>query len=189
MNTTTFQSDTDDRIGLLALFSQKLHLFTHHKRVSYTLAGAFACAGVAAFGVTQANQAGSPAESSAQTTITSERFDATAAMQTNPSSDQSNNSNPGPNTSSSKSSSSTSQHTSVTVNGQDIPVPENGSTQRTFTSDGGQTSVSVNSSSNGNATNSSSSSLNVQVQSDSSSSSTTSTQSTIHIENGGSTTQ
>ncbi len=76
----------------------------------------------------------------------------------------------------------------VTVNGQDVAVPENGSTQRTVpTADGiGQTSVNVTN--NGSAGNSSSSSLNVNVNSNSSSSTSGfSSQSTIVTQNGGTT--
>lgn len=59
---------------------------------------------------------------------------------------------------------SSQSHTSVTVNGTDIPVPDNGEVNTTVPSDGGSASVSVSHSSSGD---SSYSSLNVQISSQS----------------------
>ena len=76
------------------------------------------------------------------------------------------------NDSSTDSSSTSSTNTSVIVNGQSIPVPQNGSVSQTITSDGTTTDVNVqsqNSSTVGQAGNSNHSSVNVNVQSHSSS--------------------
>jgi hypothetical protein len=65
-----------------------------------------------------------------------------------------------------------SSQTSVTVNGQSVDVPENGSTSQTIQSDGGSTTVNVQSSHSstrtGQAGNTNRSSLNVNVHSSSS---------------------
>ena len=64
-------------------------------------------------------------------------------------------------------SSNTSVH--VTVNGQDVPVPGNGSVQKTITSADGSTTVNVSSTSNGDSTNSSFTSTNFNMSTNSSS--------------------
>lgn len=58
----------------------------------------------------------------------------------------------------------------VTVNGKNVPVPQNATTDQTFNDDSGQTSVHIqsNSSTDSSVTNDSSSSLNVHISSDSS---------------------
>lgn len=69
----------------------------------------------------------------------------------------------------------------VNVNGQDVPVPQNGSVQRTVTNpDGSSTSYSVNSS-QGSSSNSSSTSLNVQVSTDGSSSASVKSSSNVTL--------
>ena len=67
-------------------------------------------------------------------------------------------------------SSQTSNSTKVTVNGQNIPIPENGSVSQTINSNGSTTTVNVDNRSSssgtvGSSTNRSSSSVNVRVQS------------------------
>ena len=63
-----------------------------------------------------------------------------------------------------------SSNVRLTINGQDVAVPANGTVQQTVpASDGGETSVSVNSQSQGTSGNNSSSSLNVDISSDTSS--------------------
>jgi hypothetical protein len=60
-----------------------------------------------------------------------------------------------------------SAHTSVTINGQTVPVPQNGTVSRTIQNQNGTTKVEVDSSSTGTSANSSNSSVNVQVDSSS----------------------
>lgn len=67
-------------------------------------------------------------------------------------------------------SSQTSNNTKVTVNGQNIPIPENGSVNQTINNNGSTTTVNVDNRSSssgtvGSSTNRSSSSVNVRVQS------------------------
>jgi cytoskeletal protein RodZ len=86
--------------------------------------------------------------------------------------------------------SSDSGHSSakVTVNGQDIPVPQNGSTQQTVTSpDGSTTNVSVSQSTSGNgqATNANSTNTSLNVQSFSSSLDSSSTDSNVNVQEEG----
>lgn len=61
----------------------------------------------------------------------------------------------------------------VNINGQDVPVPDNGSVQKTIVSPDGKTTVNIDvqNSSTGETTNNSSSSTHVQVNTFSSSSS------------------
>lgn len=66
-------------------------------------------------------------------------------------------------TTSNDSAGATQPSTSLTVNGQPVEVPSNGSTSKTITDENGQTSVQVNTSSDGNASNSNVTSLQVNV--------------------------
>lgn len=64
----------------------------------------------------------------------------------------------------------TSNHTSVTVNGQSLPIPENGSVSQTINDNGSTTTVRVDNQSSstggaGSSTNRSQSSVNVRVHS------------------------
>ena len=53
--------------------------------------------------------------------------------------------------------------TQLTVNGQSVPVPQNGSVDRSFTNDTGTTSVNVSTSTDGSTSNTSSTSLDLNV--------------------------
>lgn len=64
---------------------------------------------------------------------------------------------------------SSKNNVQVTINGESVPVSEQGSVHRTMKSADGQTTVDVSSSSNGDASNSSYSSLDLNVSSNSSS--------------------
>ncbi len=81
----------------------------------------------------------------------------------------SQDSSSGARTSTNSMSDSSKSSVQVTVNGETVPVPENGSVHRTLQSADGQTTLDVSTSSDGGASNSSSSSLNVNVSSNSSS--------------------
>lgn len=63
----------------------------------------------------------------------------------------------------------------VTVNGQDVPVPSNGSAHQDISNASGNTSVDVSHTSSGTGTNSANASVNVQINSQSYSSNTTET--------------
>jgi hypothetical protein len=73
-----------------------------------------------------------------------------------------------------------SNNVNLNINGEDIPVPENGSVHKEFSSDNGSNNIElrVNSTSNGESQSS------VRIRSDSSSSSTYKTNSNVNIENG-----
>lgn len=61
------------------------------------------------------------------------------------------------------------QSPTVTINGQNIDVPENGSINKTITNANGQTSLDIHASSDGTASNNTSTSLNISVNSSSTS--------------------
>lgn len=71
-------------------------------------------------------------------------------------------------TSFSQSSSQMPVHTNVTVNGQTIPVPQNGNVTRTIEDQTGTTKVNVNSQTGSTASNNSNSSVNINVSTNSS---------------------
>jgi hypothetical protein len=73
-----------------------------------------------------------------------------------------------------------SGNTSMTVNGQAVDVPDNGSVDKTIPTNDGATSVEVNTSSPGSANSSSHSNVNINIQS-SSNSSSKSTKSSSHV--------
>jgi len=90
-------------------------------------------------------------------------------------------SNSGSNISASVQAGSDSNGTSVnvSVNGEDMTVPPNGSLHKTVTDDGGTTTVNVNTSTQGEANNRSTTRTTLNVRSHSSSSSSTSTKTTM----------
>jgi hypothetical protein len=79
--------------------------------------------------------------------------------------------------------SSPNKHMSVTVNGQNVPVPDNGSVHHTFTSDNGTTNVEVNSSTSSDGS-SSNTSVNSTTTDGSGSSSSTSIDSNTEVQFG-----
>ncbi len=144
-------------------------LFTF-KRVSYTVAGAFVFAGaaVAAQASTPSAQPKQPVK--ATQVLTTQSDTAGSAPKVNDS-QASNSATSSTNVSASTSSDGTPK-VSVTVNGQDMAVPQNGSTQQTVTNtDGSTTTTNISSSASGqgSARNSSSSSFSLDVHSSSSS--------------------
>jgi hypothetical protein len=146
------------------LFGRSSAIFTP-RSITYTVAGALVIAG-GAMALTS-----SPDSSSAQGNVkgysvqTDKTADTTSVAAPTPSGSTTSTSFPattdGANT----------PDVHLTVNGQDIPVPANGSTQQTVTDSGGQTSVTTNSNvtSQGSANNSSSTSFSLNVTNSSSS--------------------
>lgn len=143
-------------------------LFTF-RRVSYTLAGAFVFAGAAV-----AVQATNPSEQPKQSVKASQVLNSssnTAPSATTPSnSDSAASASTSTNVSATTSANGTPQ-VSVSVNGEDLAVPQNGSTQHTTTNpDGSTTTTNISSSASGqgSASNSSHSSFSLDVHSSSS---------------------
>lgn len=146
------------------------------RRVGLSIAGTFAFAGAVA-----ALNANSPAENpSAQPT-------SHTAAQANQSSTATNDSNDSTPAADSHSSSSTSfsstttngvTNTHLNVNGQDIPVPANGSTQQTVTNGTTQTTINASTSTTGQgaASNTNSTNFSVNITNNSSASGGSSSQ-------------
>lgn len=138
------------------------------RRLGYTVAGAFVFVGAAVTlhgSSSAANQGQSP---------NPQDFSVQASTVPPPDTTSSDTTSGGASSSTSFSSSTSgSGHTKVqlNVNGRDIPVPANGSTQQTVTSQDGntQTTVTTNSSTQGDAQNVLSSNFSVNVSSSSSS--------------------
>jgi len=137
------------------------------RRLGYTVAGAFVFVGAAVtlHGSSAANQGQNP---------NPQDFSVQASTVPPPDTTSSDTTSGGASSSTSFSSSTSgSGHTKVqlNVNGRDIPVPANGSTEQTVTSQDGntQTTVTTNSSTQGDAQNVSSSNFSVNVSSSSSS--------------------
>ncbi len=115
------------------------------------------------------NAAVEPVSRSQRVTTQTQANSATPAATATTSADQ--NATPHTETTSKAISTTTASDSSVqvTVNGESVPVPENGSVRRTIQSADGQTTLDVSSSSDGESSNNSYSSLNVNLSSNSSS--------------------
>lgn len=168
---------SDGRTSLTSLSVR--HIITP-RRTGITIAGAFACVGIAsainmgaASGSNKANQ--SQPEHTVQL-----KLEKKASSTTEPSSADTSPP-PAPkqhvqssvtfqqSTTSQGNETPTTTH-KVTVNGKNVPVPSNGTVKKVITDKDGNTSVNISSSTNGSANNSSSSSISVNVSSDSSTS-------------------
>jgi len=147
-------------------------------RIGYTLAGAFAFVGTAA-AVHAATTPGSTANGADSLTLhqtTSQMAPAGSASADTPTSSSPNNHASSSVHASVSASGTGAPDVQLQVNGQNIPVPANGTTQQTVTStDGSQTSVkaSSNVSSAGDASNSSTTMFSLNVTSNSSTGGTT----------------
>ena len=159
---------SDDR-HTTGFSAQVLHIV--RARIGYTLAGAFAFIGTAA-----AVHAATAPSSSAAGGTDSLNLHQTTSQVVAPASDPSNQSQSAADTTNTvhASVSAGTGHTpevQLQVNGQNIPVPANGTTQQTVTgTDGSQTSVNASSnvSSEGDASNSSTTTFSLNVTSNSS---------------------
>lgn len=148
---------------------QQTHSLFTAKRVGYTVAGAFAFVGTAA-ALSFATSSELPTNSPGKQHLTVQNVPTPQPSQSTTNSPAEDSNSAAPSAPGSASNQSNND-IDVNVNGQDIPVPENGTTHRTVTSsDGSHTSVDItsNSSSSGSAANKSTTSFNLDVTSDSS---------------------
>lgn len=144
------------------------------RRAGITVVSAFACAGI--FAVVSAGAApdSTDPQPASHTHSVQLKLDQKSSTTTGDASGTNTGSSPAtsaaPNTTLHYTATNGSEPTSrVTVNGKDVPVPQNGTTDQTFNDDSGQTSVHIqsNSSTDSSVTNDSSSSLNVNISSNS----------------------
>lgn len=162
--------------------------FVHtHKRGSLFVFSAVTAASVIAVGVNaQSGPSEAPKQNSSVQAATETTQPETSLDDTSTASSGSSTS---VNASVSTGVSGSTNNVQLNVNGQDIEVPQSGTTQQTVPNPDGTGQTSVNVTTNGDASNNSSSSLNVNVNSSSTSSSSTgfTSQSTIVTQNGGTT--
>jgi hypothetical protein len=156
-------------------FFNQIHRVVTAKRVGYSLAGAFAFAGVTAAAAnvgTNAKLAPTPPQVSGTQSATTPDEQAAAATPepANATEVPTQNSTSTSTGFTANTTPSGEQTVQLQVNGQDVPVPTNGSSQQIVTNvDGTQTSVSTSTTQQGDNSNQSFTSVNLNVHSHSSS--------------------
>lgn len=165
-------------------FSSVSSFVQNHKRGSLLVFSAVTAASVIAVGV---NAQSNPTEAPQQSTTVQATTSIETPLENADSPNTASSSAPETTTSSSAGAEATnSSNVQLNVNGQDIPVPQNGSTQQTVPSSDGSSQTSVNITTNGDAN--STSSLNVNLNSSTNSSNSGfSSQQTVVTQNGNTT--
>lgn len=159
---------TGQKASFFSSIVRQIHTLFVPKRVGYTVAGAFAFAGAA----TTLNISAPPKNPATTPFYVVQKANAASTQPKQPGADNSATTKLAFSAATSNSSSA-QQDVQLHVNGQNIPVPANGTTRQTVTnSDGSQTSVNATSStdSQGNTSNSLSTSFNLNISSNSKSS-------------------